>query len=298
MLILCEQSPTQACCLPLQVNHPDGLVVDRHLQVWYLEREGGELMKRALMLVVMVLGTTLLLQGTCRADGTPLYIITTNPFTNSAGASVQGPYTITFSVRPDTPTVIELRRSDNNAAVPYAWVEAQDTDMWTFRITPSIPLDWGVSYYLAIPATLYTTAGGSSSTIDPADAHNAPYWNAGQNEFRVSFTTAPPLSAMSSEIGGVPGPPTGGQGNVKPLNVQIRLRFNNALNPATVNAGTVVLREGSVGGPTVPLSFVGLDPADGSQKTLLVAPEGTLHYSTAYYLVIENVTDVNGSIVQ
>lgn len=85
----------------------------------------------------------------------------------------------------------------------------------------------------------------------------------------------------------------GGQTGVS-ISATIRVLMNKALDGDTVTATNCVLHKGSRTGTVVPASVV-LELADPTYKTIKVAPDAALEYSTTYTLVLSGVKDTLGA---
>lgn len=229
------------------------------------------------------------------------YISGSDPVNGASGVSPYGPYWVRFSGNVfGGAGSIQLKKASDNSVVAYTQyltgLNSMDGLSWVagVRLTPNATLDSGTEYYISIPQ-LSASTPGDTGTMSPLNTHNAPYWNAANNDFEIHFTTSQQLTVNSTNIGGTAGVAGGGQSSVS-VTAVIKVMTNNALNGSTVNATNVVLHEGSTTGTVVTADAV-LDSADNTNKTIKVTPNAALKYSTTYYLVVTNVADTGGQIL-
>lgn len=244
------------------------------------------------------------LEITFTTEGAPLvvYITGSSPANGATGVSPYTSITLDFNalLTDGQKSGVRLFRASDNIEISVSRFNRQMGP----GLTPNTTLESNTEYYVAYPImtlSVYNQAGGTggaylgSATLDPTESHNAPYWNAGRNQFEIHFTTAGGLTVNSTDIGGATGTAAGGQTGVS-INAVIKVKTSNALNGATVNSTNVVLHEGS-GAGTVVSAAAELDSSDSTNKTILVTPSAALKYSTTYTLVLSSVADTLGQVL-
>lgn len=237
---------------------------------------------------------------------------------NAPGQSPNGPFSVTIATYSSATNLfqnpgggITLRLASDNSVVPstfsQSFIDQIHTDgepnasvgtrLDRCTLTPNTALAANTNYYYSISTgmSLLDFATGTHSSLLPLDPRNSPYYNAGNNDFEIPFTTANVFVGSSTNIGGTSGLYNGGQTNVS-INAVIKVTLSNALNASTVNTTNVVLHEGGASGATVEAT-VAMDSNDTTNKTIVVTPTASLKYATSYALILSNVADAGGQLL-
>ena len=203
-------------------------------------------------------------------DEAPPTVISTSPVSAATGVSVNAPIAVTFSESMDATTLstgsFTLAPSAGGAAI--AGTVAYDVAAKTATFTPSAALAGSTAYTATVAGSVKDQAGNSMGAA-----------------FAFGFTTAdvtPPGVLSVSPSNNSTGVASSTASSVT---------FSEAMDPATINASTVVLRLTSSG------AFVaGAVNYDVATMTATFIPSAGLAFATSYtFIVTTDAKDVAGN---
>jgi len=211
-------------------------------------------------------------------DTTAPTVLSVEPGDGAVDVAITAAVSVSFSeaMNPATinGTTVTLKNLGTSAAVPAT--VAYDVGTKTATLTPSSSLSFGSAYGLTVNGSASDLAGNDLAGNDLAGT------------FASSFTTtsAPDVTPPNVLLT----VPADGATNVSVL-TPITVTFSEAMNPATINTSTIVLK---VAGPgTVISGSVGYD---GVTRIATFSPaSGTLAFGTTYTLTASGATDASGN---
>lgn len=218
-------------------------------------------------------------------------IVGSTPSHLSGNFAVQNSLSVEFDQPMDVSTLnttnIKLVDLSTGAVFP-SWGSGSTTTTSTrFQSKPGANLDNNRTYALVITTGVRSQAG---RTLDPSDPHHRSgtlYGEAWVIEFSTGTFT--PAMIKNTNIGNIMGRPDGGQVNV-PVNAIIRVNFERAMDPNTINSNNVVLRK-TGGETTVPVTL----SYDDVSLTAIITPVSPLDYGTSYTLTLIGLQDSLGN---
>ncbi|VAW72830.1 hypothetical protein MNBD_GAMMA15-2036, partial [hydrothermal vent metagenome] len=176
----------------------------------------------------------------------------------------------------DANTVL-LRQNISGSPVVVATVSLRNGDR-VIRVVPDAALAANTQYFLDITNGIEDLDGQTpNASTNPATII-----------FRRFFTTGDQSDAQVPTVSGVS--PPDGVADV-PLNAQVRIRFDEPVNPLTVDGGTLLLSDGNTTVVPCSISF-----SDGNREVLMV-PHAPLSETVLYSLTIAGVEDRGGNEV-
>lgn len=206
-------------------------------------------------------------------DTTPPTVISVNPANGSAGIVTSVTPSVTFSESMDPTTInastVTLRNSATLALVPAT--VSYDAGANAATLNPTSSLSFNTGYTLTVGTGAKDLAGNQLAS-----------------EFTSTFTTATapdftPPTVLSTV-------PANGATNVAVL-TPVTVTFSEAMNPATINTSTIVLKVTSTNAV-----ISGSVSYDGSSNTATFTPSaGTLAFGIGYTLIVSGVADVAGN---
>lgn len=218
-------------------------------------------------------------------------IASSTPSRNMASFPVNGEIIINFDqdMDPSSLNTQNIRLVDlSTGQVPTLWNAVSVTNATTsFRARLNSNLDTNRTYALVLTTNVRSAAGRS---LDPSDPHHRSgtlYGEAWLIEF--STGTFAPAAIKNTNIGNIMGGATGGQTGV-PVNAVIRVNFERAMDPNTINSNNIVLRK-SGGDANVPLNIT----YDDVSLTAVITPARPLDYGTSYTLTLLGLQDSLGN---
>lgn len=218
-------------------------------------------------------------------------IVSSNPAHLSTSFMVNNPIIIDFDqpMDPSTLTTANIKLVDlSTGAVFPAWGTGNTTVTATrFQSDPTGNLENNRTYALVLTTAVRSQGGRSMDPADPLHRSGTLFGEAWVIEFTTGGTLTP-ASIKNTNIGNLIGSATGGQTNV-PINAIIRVNFERAMNPATVNTTNIVLKK-SGNAASIPLTL----SYDDVSLTAVITPVSPLEYSTSYTLTLIGLQDALG----
>jgi hypothetical protein len=197
------------------------------------------------------------------ADVTPPSVVAVTPVDGAVDVTSSTAITITFNEAMDPATInsstVALKLTSSGASVAGAVTYNAATMTATF--TPSAGLAFSTGYTVIVWTDAKDVAGNSL----PAAFTSAFVTTSAPD------TTAPTILSVS---------PLDGAGDV-PVTVAVSVTFSEAMNAATLNGSTVILKN-SATSAVIPAGVV----YDGGTKTATVTPSSTLSFAVAYSLTV------------
>jgi hypothetical protein len=219
-------------------------------------------------------------------------IAASNPAHLATGFSRTATIQIDFDLDMDTTTLntsnIKLIDLSTGQLFP-AWGTGSTTATATrFQSKPNVSLDTDTTYALVLTTGVRSSANLS---LDPTDPHHRSGTLYGE-AWVIEFSTGATLSTTcikNTNIGNILGGPTGGQTGV-PVNAVIKINFERAMDPNTVNGTNIVLKKsGSSASVSVNITY------DDVSLTAVITPVSALDYGTTYILTLTNLKDSLGN---
>jgi Bacterial Ig-like domain len=205
-------------------------------------------------------------------DTTPPSVIAILPANGASGVSVSIVATVTFSESMDPATVgastINLVAAANSLPAPAT--VSYNTATRTATVTPSAALAFNASYTLTVGVGAKDLAGNSLAGAVTA-----------------TFTTAGPPDTTPPEV--VSTAPANLTSN-NFVNIAVAITFSEAMNPATINASNIVLKQTGTA-----IVVWGTLAYGAATNTATFTPSSALAFSTSFTLTIAGVTDVAGN---
>lgn len=206
-------------------------------------------------------------------DTTAPTVISVTPVNGAAGVTVTDALNLTFSEPMDQVTIngstVTLTNSATLTLIPATVAYSADTN--TATLTPTSPLTFGTGYVVTVGVAAKDLAGNPLAAT-----------------FTSTFTTATAPDVTPPTV--LSAVPSNGATNVAVL-TPVTVTFSEAMNPATINTSTIMLRLTSNG-----VVISGSVSYDGFSNTATFAPSaGTLAYGIGYTLSVSGVADVAGN---
>jgi hypothetical protein len=219
-------------------------------------------------------------------------IAASNPANRGTSFPVNATLQIDFDLDMDTSTLntTNIKLIDLSTGQPFpSWGTGSVSATATrFQSKPIANLDTNTTYALVLTTGVRSDANLS---LDPTDPHHRAGTIYGE-AWVIEFSTGPTLSTTSiknTNIGNIIGGPTGGQTGV-PVNAIIRINFERAMDPGTVNTTNIVLKKSGVAA-SVPFNLT----YDSVSLTAVITPVSALEYSSTYVLTLTNLLDSLGN---
>ena len=206
--------------------------------------------------------------GAGDGDNTPPTVTGITPAEAAVGVSVTSVITVTFDEDMGAAS-IDTSSFFITASPPLAATVTYDGPSRTATLTPTVPLTNSTSHTVFLTTAVKDTAGNGLATL-----------------FTWSFTTEADPDTTAPRVTGTT--PADGATEVSHQLAAVTITFDQAMDPATINPGSIVL----VDGVSVPAAVT----YDGPSMTATFAPSGNLDFARVYTIVVTTAaTDTAGN---
>jgi len=206
------------------------------------------------------------------ADNVPPAVTAVSPADGAVNVQIATSVVLTFSEQMSPASIsgatITLRNGATSADVPAT--VAYDAATTSAILAPLSPLSFATVFAVTVSTAARDIAG-----------------NALANAFTSGFTTASAPDVTPPAV--VSAIPANGATNV-PVTSLVKVIFSEAMNPASVNASTIVLKQTATG-----TAVAGAVSYDVAANSATLTPAGSLSEGTAYTLTVAGPTDVAGN---